>query len=171
MMLSRQRRATRVLAVWSTILPRANGIAREDSGAAVVEFSLLAPPLMLLWFGVMQFGPVLQQQTVLQVAAHQGAQVLSTGRTVASIYTQTTSVITSAISSLSGTVTATLSVCDSSGGSCTACSSDASCATLFASAQGDVAQVQLSYACDLIFPVGTLSSVSSLSVTEYSLIQ
>ena len=145
--------------------------AWDNSGAAVIEFAMLAPVLLLLGLGVLQFGPVLKQQAVLQVAAHQGAQVLSTGRTAASIWTQTTSAIDSAISTLSGTVSVTLSVCDSGGDTCTSCSDDASCATLFASAEGDAAQVQLTYPCVLAYPVVSSTSVCSLSATEYALIQ
>jgi len=145
--------------------------AWDNSGAAVIEFAMLAPVLLLLGLGVLQFGPVLKQQAVLQVAAHQGAQVLSTGRTAASIWTQTTSAIDSAISTLSGTVSVTLSVCDSGGDTCTSCDDDSSCATLFAAAEGDAAQVKLTYPCVLAYPVVGPTSVCTLDATEYSLIQ
>ena len=58
---------------------------RGDSGAAVVEFALLLPLLLLLVLGILDFGRVYNAQITLTQAAREGARyaALKTGDPVA----------------------------------------------------------------------------------------
>lgn len=47
----------------------------EDRGAAVVEFALVLPLLMLMVFGTIQFGLLFNRQQALHAAAREGARV------------------------------------------------------------------------------------------------
>jgi len=49
-----------------------------DRGAAVVEFALLLPALLLLVFGIIDFGRALNAQITLTQAAREGARLDST---------------------------------------------------------------------------------------------
>lgn len=46
-----------------------------DRGAAIVEFALILPLLMMLVFGVVQFGLLYNRQQALHAAAREGARV------------------------------------------------------------------------------------------------
>lgn len=48
---------------------------RDDSGVGVVEFALVLPLLMMLVFGVVQFGLLYNRQQALHAAAREGARV------------------------------------------------------------------------------------------------
>ena len=49
--------------------------ATDDHGAAVVEFALVLPLLMLMVFGTIQFGLLFNRQQALHAAAREGARV------------------------------------------------------------------------------------------------
>lgn len=53
--------------------------ARQDRGAAAVEFALLLPLLLLLVFGIIDFGRALNAQITLTQAAREGARLESLG--------------------------------------------------------------------------------------------
>lgn len=152
------------------VAKRGEAITQDVSGAVLVELSVLAPILLLLFVGVLQFGPILQQYLILQLAAHQGAQVMADGRTDPSIWTDTTDAISSADASLKG-VTVTLEVCNSNGASCSTCNSNSTCATLMGSASGDAARVSLSQSCSVAYALFHLGSTCSVAATEDALIQ
>jgi hypothetical protein len=48
---------------------------RSESGAAAVEFALLLPVLMLILFGIIEFGLALHQQAILTNASREGARL------------------------------------------------------------------------------------------------
>jgi Flp pilus assembly protein TadG len=48
--------------------------ARSERGAVAVEFAIIFPVLMLILFGVIQFGKVYSQWQVFQGAAREGAR-------------------------------------------------------------------------------------------------
>ena len=48
---------------------------RAESGAAAVEFALLLPLLMMIVFGIIEFGFALYQQAVLTNASREGARL------------------------------------------------------------------------------------------------
>lgn len=53
--------------------------AGEDSGAAAVEFALVLPLLLLLVFGIMDFGRAYNMQIALTQAAREGVRVAALG--------------------------------------------------------------------------------------------
>lgn len=53
--------------------------ARQDRGAAAVEFALLLPLLLLLVFGIIDFGRALNAQITLTQAAREGARLAALG--------------------------------------------------------------------------------------------
>src|SRR5262249_34614720 len=48
---------------------------RSESGASAVEFALLLPVLMMILFGIIEFGFALYQQAVLTNASREGARL------------------------------------------------------------------------------------------------
>ncbi len=50
---------------------------RSDRGAAAVEFALVVPILLLLVFGIAEFGRAYQVQTSLSAAARHGARIMA----------------------------------------------------------------------------------------------
>jgi Flp pilus assembly protein TadG len=52
-------------------------VEREDTGAAAVEFSLIAALLFLLIFGILQYGLAFNRQQGLHAAAREGARLAS----------------------------------------------------------------------------------------------
>jgi Flp pilus assembly protein TadG len=55
-------------------------IHRRDRGAAAVEFALLLPLLLLLVFGIIDFGRALNAQITLTQAAREGARLEALGK-------------------------------------------------------------------------------------------
>lgn len=50
-----------------------------EEGAAAVEFALIAPLLIVLFFGIVQVGIAVYQTQVIEAAAREGARVASVG--------------------------------------------------------------------------------------------
>jgi Flp pilus assembly protein TadG len=48
---------------------------RSESGASAVEFAILLPLLMMILFGIIEFGLALYQQAVLTNASREGARL------------------------------------------------------------------------------------------------
>jgi Flp pilus assembly protein TadG len=57
--------------------PVRRGSANSDRGAAAVEFALLLPLLVLLIFGMIDFGRAINAQITITQAAREGARVLA----------------------------------------------------------------------------------------------
>lgn len=55
-------------------------IRRHDRGAAAVEFALVLPVLLLILFGIIDFGRALNAQITLTNAARAGAQMAAEGQ-------------------------------------------------------------------------------------------
>jgi Flp pilus assembly protein TadG len=66
----------------------------RDRGAAAVEFALLLPMLLLLVFGIIDFGRALNAQITLTQAAREGARLASLGQSSANVSTATTNAAT-----------------------------------------------------------------------------
>ena len=67
---------------------RRSPISRDDRGAAAVEFALIAPLLILLVFGIIEFGRVWSARNVYISAAREGARVAAVGGTAADAKTR-----------------------------------------------------------------------------------
>ncbi|MCW2812301.1 MAG: pilus assembly protein TadE [Friedmanniella sp.] len=51
--------------------------SRHDRGAAAVEFALVAPLLLAMALGIMEFGRVFNTQTLLSAASREGARTMA----------------------------------------------------------------------------------------------
>ena len=67
---------------------------RRDEGAAAVEFALVLPILVVLLFGIIEFGLVFDAQLTITHAAREGARVASVGGNVGSAVAAQTSGLT-----------------------------------------------------------------------------
>ena len=52
-----------------------HGKHRSESGASAVEFALLLPLLMMILFGILEFGLALYRQAILTNASREGARL------------------------------------------------------------------------------------------------
>jgi Flp pilus assembly protein TadG len=59
---------------------RSSGAAARDRGAVAVEFALLLPVLLLLVFGMIDFGRAINAQITLTQAAREGARLAALGQ-------------------------------------------------------------------------------------------
>jgi Flp pilus assembly protein TadG len=64
---------------------------RDQRGAVVVEFALIVPILLLVLFGIMEFGYMLNRDMIIGNASRDGARVASLNGTAAEIRTAITS--------------------------------------------------------------------------------
>jgi Flp pilus assembly protein TadG len=83
-------------------MPDRVGRPREDDrGAIVVEFALILPLLLILLFGIIEFGRAYNTQIALQGAAREGARALALGNSATDAVNASSGVAIS-ISSTSG---------------------------------------------------------------------
>ena len=152
---------------------RLAGLIQDTSGAALVEFTVLAPILMLMWVGAMEFGPLLKDKLILQDAVHQGAQAMAAGGTDPNVYADTLSQVSAAAGAMSASLTVSLSICNASATSCSACgaSGASSCATLLPTSAGDAVEVTATYPCSLTYKLFNLGPTCTLSASESALIE
>lgn len=80
--------------------------ARDDRGAAAVEFALVLPLLLLIVFGIVDFGRAYNARITLSHAAREAVRVWALGGTA----DETTAAAQAAATGLSG-VTATTTAC------------------------------------------------------------
>jgi Flp pilus assembly pilin Flp len=62
---------------------------QRDRGAAAVEFALLLPMVLLLLFGIIDFGRALNAQITITEAAREGARLGALGVAAATVVTRT----------------------------------------------------------------------------------
>ena len=118
--------------------------ARDCSGVEAVELALTAPVLLLILFGIVQFGLLLNNYLMLTDAVRVGARQFSISRTSTTPWTTATSALTAAAPNLTAaSITINLKVNGA------ACTSDSACVTALASAAGGSANVGASYPCNL----------------------
>jgi len=82
-----------------------------DRGAAAVEFALLLPLLLLLVFGIIDFGRALNAQITLTQAAREGARLAALGQPSATVAARTQAAATGL-----NPVTVTATVCQANAG-------------------------------------------------------
>jgi Flp pilus assembly protein TadG len=82
----------------------------SDRGAAAVEFALLLPVLLLIVFGIIDFGRALNAQVTITQAAREGSRLDALGQPNVVSRTQ------AAATGLSGVVVATPSICTTGAG-------------------------------------------------------
>ena len=129
-------------------------------GTAAIEFVFVAPVLLLIGLGTLQFGIAISHYLALANGASQGATVLAFSRGNATPYTRAVAAVRAGAPSLSADSVTTTVVVNG-----TACADDATCKGLMV--LGATARVSATYPCDLRvlgtdFKVGcTLSGQSS----------
>lgn len=114
---------------------RSSGQGGRDRGAAAVEFALLLPVLLLLVFGIIDFGRALNAQVTLTQAAREGARLAALNQ--ANVVSRTQAAATG-LSPVTVTVTS-------------------SCPT--GAGQGVDAVVQTSYSFSFVTPVGAVAGL------------
>jgi Flp pilus assembly protein TadG len=125
-------------------------------GIAAVEFALIAPILLFLGVGFVQFGVVLNQYVELTDGVRVAARQLGLSRTDASPYSDTATALTNAGVNLNSAnlnyyfcVNNTSGTCTS--GASTQCTSDTTCASALTTAgAGLPVTVTATYSCSLV---------------------
>jgi Flp pilus assembly protein TadG len=107
-----------------------------DRGAAAVEFALLLPVLLLIVFGIIDFGRALNAQITLTQAAREGERLAAVGQPTAVVVARTQAAATT----LTG-VTVTVTACPAGAG------------------LGTTAVVKASYPFSFITPVGAIAAL------------
>jgi Flp pilus assembly protein TadG len=118
--------------------------AKDEGGAAAIEFALLIPVLALLLLGTLQAGVTLNNYIELTDAVRSGARQLAIGRATSTPYTSATATITSAASALTS---ANISITAAVNGA--ACASNSACSTALSNGVGGTASVTATYPCDM----------------------
>lgn len=137
--------------------------ARDRSGAAAVEFGLIAPVLLVMLMAVIQFGITLNNYLELTDAVRVAARDFAiSGTSTTPLTTSTAAAQSSAADLTSSSLTLTFAV------NGTACTTDSACATALAADAGDTATVTGSYPCSLsVMGMNFVSSCTlSSSTTE-----
>jgi len=140
--------------------------ARDREGAAAVEFALVLPALLLMMFGIINFGIALNQYLELTDGVREGGRTFAISRSSATPYTSTTTAITSAAANLTaGSITITVQV------NGVACTTNAGCSTALTAAPGGAATVIATYPVNLNFLAFNYAPSANLTSTTTDLIE
>ena len=127
---------------------------------------MIAPILLLILLGIIQFGVTTNNYIELVDGVRSGARALAISRSSSTPYTSMTTAITSSAPNLtSSSITTTVTVDG------TACTSDSTCETALSTAAGDTATVASTYPCNLVvmsrnFLPGCTLSASTTEMVE-----
>jgi Flp pilus assembly protein TadG len=117
--------------------PPSRGRKARDRGSVAVEFALVLPVLLLIVFGIVDFGRALNAQISLTGAAREGARLAALGYTNAQVQSR----VAAAAPSLSGITTRVAASCPDGAG------------------PAADAQVDVSYTFRFITPIGAVASL------------
>lgn len=123
-----------------SVARRATGTRTRDRGAVAVEFALLLPVLLMLVFGLIDFGRLLNAQITLTQAAREGARLAALGYPSATVVSRTVGAATG-LNLSSSNVTAT--ICPSGAG------------------PGTDGTVQVTYHFSFVTPIGAIVGFGS----------
>jgi Flp pilus assembly protein TadG len=154
------------------VFRRLRDFTRDQAGAVLVEFTVMAPVLLTLWLAAIEFGFILADNVTLATATNAGVYRLATDRGVSSTpLTDTLNQINASAGTLTkANITTTVTICTSST-VCTTCSTDANCLTDLTSAQGYAATVTTSYPCVFAFTLLNLGPGCKLAATVTEMVQ
>ena len=141
--------------MWSALRrmsSRRRGTADRQSGAAAVELALLLPILLVLVFGIVDFGFCFNAQVSLSQAAREGARAWSLGDTAGAADRVRAAAGLSPVDVTAGHVGPDGKI--QAGVACPASPTAA-----------DVAKVKATYEVDLVSPFGALAGFDSITVT------
>lgn len=113
-------------------------------GASAVEFALLVPVLLLLVFGIIDFGMAIMSQSVVSNATREGVRAASLGASSSDI----DSVVATGLSTLSGSYTISVTCTKPGGQSCGNYNADA--------VSGGTATVRVTYTRTWLTPLASL---------------
>jgi Flp pilus assembly protein TadG len=125
-------------------------------GIAAVEFAMIAPVLLFLGVGFVQFGMVLNQYVELTDGVRVAARQLALSRTDASAYTDTLAAAGNATTNLNADSLNWYVCIDTAGGTCasgaaTRCSTNTTCTTSLTTAgAGKAVTITATYSCSLV---------------------
>jgi Flp pilus assembly protein TadG len=122
------------------------GAFRDQSGAAAVEFALIAPALLMILLGIIQFGITLNNYLELTDGVRSGGRTFAVSRSSSTPYTSTIAAIEASAPNLSATQIANNTTVEVNGAQCT---SDSDCSNKLTAAPGGAGYVSTSYSCDL----------------------
>jgi Flp pilus assembly protein TadG len=138
----------------------------ERRGATAVEFALVLPLLLMILFGIVQFGITFNNYIQLTDAVRVGARNLAVSRTSSTPYSTTTSAITSSAPTLTAaSISPTVTI------NGTACTSDSTCKTAMSTAAGLPASVTATYPCNLVVMGVNYGPGCTLSATTTEMIE
>lgn len=137
---------------------------KRQKGAAIVEFSLVLPVLLVLIFGIVQFAWWMSSFIILQSAASVGARQMSLERGFSTPHTDAVNAIQSVTSTLKNSMSIVIYV----GGA--ECQDDSSCSALLGTitqppAAGTQTAVSLTYTSTPLFS-GSLGGLGSMLPTS-----
>jgi Flp pilus assembly protein TadG len=116
--------------------PRSSSRKASDRGSVAVEFALVLPALLLILFGIIDFGRALNAQITLTGAAREGVRLAALGYPNAAVQSR----VAAAAPSLSGVTTTVVASCTAGAGPTAN------------------AQVNVSYSFSFITPIGAIIS-------------
>jgi Flp pilus assembly protein TadG len=125
------------------VMPRTR--PRGERGASAVEFALVVPVLLLVLFGIIDFGFAVNRYAIVNNAAREGVREASLGATEAEIR----AAVTHGMSDLGGSYTVTVG-CKKPDGKTTCTSWNAGAES------GGIAEVKVDFTHEWITPVGDL---------------
>ena len=153
------------------MIRRSLEVARDDTGAVLVEFTILSPVLLLMLLGVLQFGLLYYYRISVTTAAVVGARMLSISRSDTTPYSDTVAAIQNASSNLKAS-DLTITLATYSGTAWITCNTNTSCSTLIGTAYGSAtgtqpARVTVSYPCPILIPTSwvNLSGICPMTST------